>query len=462
MWSFGVILYILLCGYPPFRDKVEKQLFIKIRSGVYEFHPKYWDKVSEEAKDLIRRLLVINPVERYTVDETLSHPWIHADPRQLSSYDLSESLSELELFQNSRRFKVGINVIKAIHRMSKSRFFDESASESNTAANSVVSSPNPHHPGIAAVGTSPLASAGLSTAATAGDSPGGDALPSPAGAKRAAANKRMAGLLLQAAAKVALEGESNSADAQPNNVLFRPEPSTATATAPSSLQEPHAPPQLSPQAPGPAGRIPVFSPDSRKTVDQSTYFSPRAHVVDTSALLPTPPRGGSLTTSIQKQRVLLQGNAVPQSEGAGGHSSGGNGSVLAQGLTPPSPSRPPVAPSHSNSPQQYVAPSHPHSSPTTQYGETATTPGQASPPGMLILSPAASAGAASIPTAIPIAPFSPKSAALSAALHSPHGNLNNSWGSASSDDADGHKRQQAQLVDLMHSLHMENNSVDCI
>lgn len=58
MWSFGVILYILLSGYPPFRDKVEKQLFLKIRSGVYEFHPKYWDKVSEDAKDLIRRLLV--------------------------------------------------------------------------------------------------------------------------------------------------------------------------------------------------------------------------------------------------------------------------------------------------------------------------------------------------------------------------------------------------------------------
>lgn len=58
MWSFGVILYILLSGYPPFRDKVEKQLFLKIRAGVYEFHPKYWDKVSEDAKDLIRRLLV--------------------------------------------------------------------------------------------------------------------------------------------------------------------------------------------------------------------------------------------------------------------------------------------------------------------------------------------------------------------------------------------------------------------
>jgi serine/threonine protein kinase len=45
MWSFGVILYILLCGYPPFRDKDEKQLFMKIRAGIYDFHPKYWDKV---------------------------------------------------------------------------------------------------------------------------------------------------------------------------------------------------------------------------------------------------------------------------------------------------------------------------------------------------------------------------------------------------------------------------------
>ncbi|KAJ1440236.1 hypothetical protein B484DRAFT_427490, partial [Ochromonadaceae sp. CCMP2298] len=76
---------------------VEKSLFAKIRAGCYEFHTKYWDKVSEDAKDLVRRLLVVDPSCRLTADEALAHPWVAADSKTLSSYDLSSSLSELEL-----------------------------------------------------------------------------------------------------------------------------------------------------------------------------------------------------------------------------------------------------------------------------------------------------------------------------------------------------------------------------
>lgn len=119
MWSFGVILFILLAGYPPFRDKDERQLFRKIRAGAYEFHQKYWNNVSQEAKDLINRLLTTNPVNRATVDQALGHPWVHADPERLSSNDLSTSLSELELFQGHRRFKATVNAVIAMNRMSK-------------------------------------------------------------------------------------------------------------------------------------------------------------------------------------------------------------------------------------------------------------------------------------------------------------------------------------------------------
>lgn len=119
MWSFGVIFFILLAGYPPFRDKDERQLFRKIRAGAYEFHQKYWSNVSLEAKDLINRLLTTNPVNRATVDQALGHPWVHADPERLSSNDLSSSLSELELFQSHRRFKASVNAVIAMNRMSK-------------------------------------------------------------------------------------------------------------------------------------------------------------------------------------------------------------------------------------------------------------------------------------------------------------------------------------------------------
>lgn len=54
MWSFGVILYILLGGYPPFHDDNQRTLFRKICKGDYTFHPDYWSGVSDEAKDLIK------------------------------------------------------------------------------------------------------------------------------------------------------------------------------------------------------------------------------------------------------------------------------------------------------------------------------------------------------------------------------------------------------------------------
>jgi serine/threonine protein kinase len=57
MWSIGVITYIILGGYPPFHDDNQKALFRKIRKAEFEFHPNYWEHVSQEAKDLIKGML---------------------------------------------------------------------------------------------------------------------------------------------------------------------------------------------------------------------------------------------------------------------------------------------------------------------------------------------------------------------------------------------------------------------
>jgi calcium/calmodulin-dependent protein kinase I len=82
LWSCGVICYILLCGYPPFcrepDDDEEDSLLRQIVIGRYEFHPQFWDSVSEEAQDFVRRLLVTEPGLRMSVDEALLHPWIRA------------------------------------------------------------------------------------------------------------------------------------------------------------------------------------------------------------------------------------------------------------------------------------------------------------------------------------------------------------------------------------------------
>ena len=75
-WSLGVILYVMLCGYPPFYAEENNELFQLIKECDYEFHEPYWDNISEDAKDLIKKLLVSDPKKRLSAEEILKHPWI--------------------------------------------------------------------------------------------------------------------------------------------------------------------------------------------------------------------------------------------------------------------------------------------------------------------------------------------------------------------------------------------------
>jgi len=76
MWSVGVIIYILLCGYPPFYADNAPALFKKIMEVKYDFDDPSWDEVSDAAKDLIRNLLVKDPKKRYTAQQCLEDPWV--------------------------------------------------------------------------------------------------------------------------------------------------------------------------------------------------------------------------------------------------------------------------------------------------------------------------------------------------------------------------------------------------
>lgn len=75
-WSLGVILYVMLCGFPPFFDEDNAVLFNLIKKGQYEFPSPYWDTVSDEAKDLIKKLLLIDTDRRLTAEQILRHPWL--------------------------------------------------------------------------------------------------------------------------------------------------------------------------------------------------------------------------------------------------------------------------------------------------------------------------------------------------------------------------------------------------
>lgn len=94
VWSIGVIMYILLCGFPPFWGENNSKLFEKIMVGNFSFPSPYWDKVSPSAKDLIRRMLVVDPKQRLSSKEILVHPWILGHTTGLE--DLTGALEELK------------------------------------------------------------------------------------------------------------------------------------------------------------------------------------------------------------------------------------------------------------------------------------------------------------------------------------------------------------------------------
>uniref|UniRef100_A0A8C7YIK3 calcium/calmodulin-dependent protein kinase n=1 Tax=Oryzias sinensis TaxID=183150 RepID=A0A8C7YIK3_9TELE len=72
----GVILYILLVGYPPFWDEDQHKLYQQIKAGAYDFPSPEWDTVTPEAKNLINQMLTINPAKRITAEQALKHPWV--------------------------------------------------------------------------------------------------------------------------------------------------------------------------------------------------------------------------------------------------------------------------------------------------------------------------------------------------------------------------------------------------
>lgn len=80
MWSLGVIMYILLCGYPPFYSNhglaISPGMKKRIRAGQYDFPPAEWSRVSVDAKNLIRGLLKTDPLERLTIEQVMNHSWI--------------------------------------------------------------------------------------------------------------------------------------------------------------------------------------------------------------------------------------------------------------------------------------------------------------------------------------------------------------------------------------------------
>uniref|UniRef100_A0A8C2X210 calcium/calmodulin-dependent protein kinase n=1 Tax=Cyclopterus lumpus TaxID=8103 RepID=A0A8C2X210_CYCLU len=109
MWACGVILYILLVGYPPFWDEDQHRLYQQIKAGAYDFPSPEWDTVTPEAKDLINKMLTINPAKRVTATDALKHPWICQRSTVASMMHRQETVECLKKFNARRKLKVRDN-----------------------------------------------------------------------------------------------------------------------------------------------------------------------------------------------------------------------------------------------------------------------------------------------------------------------------------------------------------------
>ncbi|CAO2613123.1 serine/threonine-protein kinase DCLK1 isoform X1 [Chionomys nivalis] len=91
IWAAGVITYILLCGFPPFRGSGDDQevLFDQILMGQVDFPPPYWDNVSDSAKELINMMLLVNVDQRFSALQVLEHPWVNDDGLPENEHQLS-------------------------------------------------------------------------------------------------------------------------------------------------------------------------------------------------------------------------------------------------------------------------------------------------------------------------------------------------------------------------------------
>ncbi|XP_022912872.1 calcium/calmodulin-dependent protein kinase type II alpha chain isoform X10 [Onthophagus taurus] len=108
IWACGVILYILLVGYPPFWDEDQHRLYAQIKAGAYEYPSPEWDTVTPEAKNLINQMLSVNPSKRITAAEALKHPWICQRERVASVVHRQETVDCLKKFNARRKLKGAI------------------------------------------------------------------------------------------------------------------------------------------------------------------------------------------------------------------------------------------------------------------------------------------------------------------------------------------------------------------
>uniref|UniRef100_A0A3B4FNU3 calcium/calmodulin-dependent protein kinase n=1 Tax=Pundamilia nyererei TaxID=303518 RepID=A0A3B4FNU3_9CICH len=143
IWACGVILYILLVGYPPFWDEDQHKLYQQIKAGAYDFPSPEWDTVTPEAKNLINQMLTINPAKRITAQEALKHPWVCQRSTVASMMHRQETVECLKKFNARRKLKGAILTTMLVSRNFSGKCF---LNPPFFTKNSIVTSPKGNIP----------------------------------------------------------------------------------------------------------------------------------------------------------------------------------------------------------------------------------------------------------------------------------------------------------------------------
>jgi len=120
MWSLGVILYTMLCGYPPFVEKNLPALYRTIKRGTVKFDRPYWDNVSDMAKDCVRRLLTVDPQKRLNPVELQKHDWLNVKARSVNNlFDADGYDKRFKRFIILTKLQRGVDTILFLNRLKR-------------------------------------------------------------------------------------------------------------------------------------------------------------------------------------------------------------------------------------------------------------------------------------------------------------------------------------------------------
>jgi calcium-dependent protein kinase len=120
IWSCGVIMYILLCGYPPFNGETDNEILNKIKTGKFVFPEEEWDNISDESKELISKMLEFNPQTRYSASDCLNHKWLTDNTKKVIDTKFSiKCLNNMKKFHAERKLQQAALTYIVNHLLSK-------------------------------------------------------------------------------------------------------------------------------------------------------------------------------------------------------------------------------------------------------------------------------------------------------------------------------------------------------